>query len=110
MKAIFFILGNKEKLNPLLTELKESGVTGGTIIPSKGMASEMANSDFALFGTLRQLLSLEHKETTTLLFIANEDNEQKILDAIDKIVGPLTKPDTGVVFAVPLEYAKGIKF
>ncbi|MEG1222440.1 MAG: hypothetical protein RRZ92_02255 [Bacilli bacterium] len=111
MKAIFFILKKKDLLDSLIEELKNNGITGGTIIESKGMARTMVETDeFAIFGALRNLLNEEYKSTTTLLFVASQIKEKIILDSIEKICGKLDEPNTGILFALPVEYAKGIKF
>lgn len=111
MRAIFFVLKDPDLLNPLLAELKAREITGGTILNSSGMAKEMAEtSEFALFGTLRSILAEEYKNTKTLIFIANEEKEKAILDSIKKVVGDLDKPNSGIVFAMPVDYTIGLKY
>lgn len=111
MRAIFFVLKNPDLLKPLLKELKDKEITGGTILQSTGMAKEMAEtSEFALFGTLRSILAEEYNATKTLVFIANEKKEKDILEAIKNVVGDLDQPNTGIVFALPVDYTVGLKY
>ncbi|MEG1804938.1 MAG: hypothetical protein RR327_00935 [Clostridia bacterium] len=111
MRAIFFVLKNPDLLKPLIDELKKNEVTGGTLLASSGLAKEMAEtSEFALFGTLRSILAEEYKDTKTLIFVANEEKEKIILDSIKKIVGDLDQPNSGIVFAMPVDYTIGLKY
>lgn len=111
MRAIFFVLNNSELLKPLLDEFHDNNITGGTIISSNGMAREMAEaSEFALFGTLRYILSEDYKNTKTLIFVADEEKEKKIIQCIKKIVGELDKQNTGLIFALPVDYTIGLKY
>ncbi|MEG1710332.1 MAG: hypothetical protein RR054_03360 [Clostridia bacterium] len=111
MRAIFFVLKNTDLLTPLLNELKSNGITGGTIVETKGMATEMVmEDDFAFFGALRHLLKEDYKATNTLIFVANEEKEKIILAAIEKTIGKLDQPNTGIIFAFPVDYTIGLKF
>ncbi|MEG1528664.1 MAG: hypothetical protein RR248_03820 [Clostridia bacterium] len=112
MRAIFFVLKNQRLLTPLLNELEINGITGGTLINSKGMAKQMAKiSELPIFGSLHQLLNdEEYDDTSTLIFIADEVKEKIILSAIETIVGKLDQPNSGIIFAMPVDYTIGLKF
>ncbi len=111
MKAVFFVLNNAELLTPLLSALSKRNISGGTIFDSNGMARELAkNEDFQLVGILRALLNPNLKSTKTLFFIMEAERIKILEEAIEEVVGDLSKPNSGILFSIPLDYVKGLKF
>lgn len=110
MKAVFFVLNNADLLSPLLKELNKREIKGGTIFDSNGMGRELAKQDdFQIFGTLRALLNPSLSPTKTLLFILNEEKIPVLVEAIESVVGSLDKPNSGILFAMPVDFIKGLK-
>ncbi|MBQ7889712.1 MAG: hypothetical protein IJ356_08115 [Erysipelotrichaceae bacterium] len=109
MQILFFILKQTHLLNDILHELAEAGVRGGTILDAKGMGESLANmEDIPMFGALRQLLSSEEKEQVKLLMCVAEDSEiVPIANTIKKVVD-LSKPNTGIIFSLPVYYCEGL--
>ena len=109
MKALFFVLNKIEKLNALLQEFSNTGVKGATILSSTGMAHALYDSDdHHAFASLRNYLDPKRKESKTIMMIINEDEQDNILNCIEKIVGDINNPDTGIVFTVPVDLIRGI--
>lgn len=110
MKAVFFVLNDTTKLTNLLKELSSLGIHGSTIFQTNGMGRELAkNGDFMITGLLRAMLTPELTTTSTLLFIVEEKDIPTIKKGIYNIVGELSKPNSGILFIMPLEYVEGLK-
>lgn len=110
MKLLLVVLNKTEYLDTVLKELAENGVSGGTIVNSKGMGTELMRvEEFVFFGSLRRSVNPEHVNNLTLLFALEEAQIELAINCIEKIVGDFNNPDTGVVMVLPLEYVKGIK-
>ena len=109
MQILFFILKQTHLLNDILHELAEAGVRGGAILDAKGMGESLANmEDIPMFGALRQILSSEEKEQVKLLMFVAEDSEiVPIANTIKKVVD-LSKPNTGIIFSLPVYYCEGL--
>ena len=109
MKALFFVLNKVEKLNQLLEEFASIGVKGATIMSSTGMAHSLYDSDdHHAFASLRNYLDPKRKESKTIMMIVDEKEINKIIITIEKVVGSLENPDTGIVFSVPVDFIRGI--
>lgn len=110
-RLVVFILNKTEVLNDLLKELSDNGIKGGTMIESKGMGHELANmEEFTFFGSLRKILDPERKENITLLLAIHVEQLETVTKIINRIVGDLSEPDTGILFSLPIDYIQGLKF
>ena len=109
MQVLFFILKQVELMNDILHALGEAGIKGGTILDAKGMGEALMNmEDIPMFGVLRSLLSNEEKEDVKILTFVVQDNEVvPTASAIKKVVD-LSKPNTGILFSVPIYYCEGL--
>lgn len=110
MQLMFIVLNKVEALDSLLEEMMKNGVRGATIMNSTGMAHELAKSgeDFPIFGTLRLLLDPERSESKTIFMVLREDEVDKVKNIVKSVIGDLSKPDTGIIFTVPVSSAEGI--
>lgn len=111
MKLMIIILNKVEKLDDLLVGFTDANINGGTILSSTGMARELYGSnkyeDLPLFGSLRSILDPERKESRTILTVIKDDQVKIAEHVIESVVGPLNKPDTVVLFTVPVDYFRG---
>lgn len=110
-KLVVFILNKTEVLDRLLKELSDHGIKGGTIIESKGMGYELANQEeFAFFGSLKKLIDPERANNITLLIAIHCEQFAILKETIENVVGDLSKPNTGILFTLPIDYIQGLKF
>lgn len=110
MKLLIFVLIKVDLLQTLLAKLANKGISGATILDSTGMGRELSESDeFTIFGSLRTIMSNNNRTTKTLLFATEDDKVSVIANVIEEVVGKLDKPNTGILFTVPIDYVKGIK-
>jgi nitrogen regulatory protein PII len=108
---LILILNRTEVLEKLLEGFSEAGIKGGTIIDSTGMARELLKTeDINFIGSLRNLINPERNENKTLLFALHDEQVKTALDLINDVVGDLSDPDSGIVFTIPIDYIKGLKF
>ena len=97
-KAIFAAL-KPDVTDHVVEAAKDCGISGATIIPSRGTGLHEAKT---LLG-----LTLE-RQTDVVIFLAEEDLVQPVVAAIHK-AGRLDEHGTGVVFVLPVEQVAGIK-
>lgn len=109
MKLIVLVLNNIDKLDELMLELSNNGVKGATIIQSTGMAHSLYNNeDSKLINSLKALLDPDQKENRTIFLVVDAQQEKIFFDVVDRVIGDLSKPNTGIVFTVPVGEVKGI--
>lgn len=109
MKLLIIILNKIECLEELLEEFTQNNISGATIIESKGMLQELSeHDDFRFIGSLRSLFNPEHTENKTILMVTKDETVKQISDITNKVTGGLDKPDTGILFTVPIDYLEGM--
>ena len=113
MKLLIFILNKTEVLDRLLKELADEHLTGATVLNSLGMATQLANSNdetfSSIFGSLRNMLKDAKKDNKTIMMVTKEENVARIEAVIDRVVGDIDLPNTGILFTVPVDYLRGFK-
>ena len=106
MQLLFFVLNRSEMLDDILTSFADHDIHGATILDSKGMvhllASHSDEGEVPFFGAMRAFLKPERENSNLIIAAVNA------VKAIEDVIGDLSKPDTGVVFTVPISYVKGL--
>ncbi len=107
MKLMIFILNRNDVLDKLLEGFSSAGIGGATIIESSGLAVTLSRMGSNIFSaSLRALLSAEENNHTIISVI--KDSQLEIArKVIYKTVGDLSKPNTGVLCTMPLDFVEG---
>jgi nitrogen regulatory protein PII len=110
LKLLVFVLNENDKLEKLLKEFSNNEITGATIINSKGMARVLLNKEFeGIFGSLRYLINGDKEDNKTIFMAVKDEMIQFVIEVIEKAVGSLDEPDTGILFTIPIDYIRGFK-
>lgn len=107
LRLLIIVLNQEEHLDELLEAFVELDVRGATVIDSVGMGRIIAH-DIPVFGGLRSLMAGSRPYNKTILSVVHKDKVLKITSAMEQICGALDKPGTGLLFTVPVDYAKGL--
>ncbi len=109
MKLLIIVLNKVEYLDKLLTRFGKSHIPGATIIDSRGMAQELGEHDELRFlGSLRLLMNPAHKENKTIFMVIPEESVDTVSRIVNEVTGGLDKPDTGILFTVPIDRVEGM--
>lgn len=108
MQALFLVLHKVEKLDDILTVLQKNGVSGGTIIESKGMLNTLKSNDNFIIESLRIFLEDPRETSKTLFFILKNEDVEKVKKLIDETLGGIDKPNTGIMFGIDLTFVAGL--
>lgn len=110
MKLLIIVLNKTECLERLLTSFGANHIPGATILDSKGMAQELeAFDDLDFMLSLRMLINPTHKENKTIFMVVPGELVPKISRIVNEVTGGLGKPDTGILFTVPIDYLEGLR-
>lgn len=111
MKLLVLVLNKINKLEDLLKEFIRIGITGATIIDSTGMARVLHDDldNIPLFGSIRMLINEKYPFNKTILVVLEEEQLKPTVECIKKTVGDFSKPDVGILFALPIDYVEGFK-
>lgn len=105
--VLVLVLQRYEKLEKLLCALAEAGIHGATVIHSAGMVQVLSHETDVLLGSLRAFLEPDREDNRTLFILLNEDQIEVAKDVIHGVIGMLDKPETGILFVLPVIYTEG---
>ncbi|MBN1407766.1 MAG: hypothetical protein JW956_08255 [Calditrichaceae bacterium] len=108
MKLIIFVLNQEERLEEILEAFLELGINGATILDSIGMGRILAH-DIPIFAGFQNLLHDTRPGNKTILSVVPENKVDRIIQAIEQIIGSLDEPGNGVFICMPIDIIKGYK-
>lgn len=109
MQVVVLVLNKVETLDDVLTKVKKAGVTGGTILDSTGMVKKIEDgTESYILGSLRLFLDDPRPESKTIFFVVEDDQVELLRQTVDKAVGGIDKPNTGILFGFPISFADGL--
>lgn len=108
MELLVIILNKTECLDELLKKLAESNIKGATILDSRGLAQTLIeNDEFRFVASLRKLLDPCHRENKTIFMVIEKEKISTVSKIVNEVTGGLEKPDSGVIFTIPVNYSEG---
>ncbi len=107
MKLLFIVLNKEEYLDEVLEAFLELGLRGATILDSVGMGRILAY-EIPIFAGLRSILPGHRPFNKTILTLVEEEKISDVITAVEQIIGPLETPGTGIAFALPVDFVKGL--
>jgi nitrogen regulatory protein P-II 1 len=112
MLQLWLVLDNPALLNDVLAAWTEVGVRGITILESTGVhrvRSRASSQDVPfMLGFSRLLRTDQVGHNTLFAVVPTMEIVEQLVAATEKIVGDLSQPHTGVLFAVPVTAAWGL--
>lgn len=108
MKLLVFVLNNEDLLEEVLEAYVEAGVSGATLLDSEGMGRFLAY-EVPLFASFKEFMKGNKPYNKTILSVIKDEKViSRLKTLIDKIVGGLDSPGTGIMFTVPVDWAAGL--
>jgi len=108
MQILVCVLNKVDALEDILKNLSNHKLHGATVLNSKGMAHILAESqDFKFMDSLIKLLNPENSESRTFFMVICDEKVDEAIAVIDEAVGGIDKPDTGVIFTLPVLRMEG---
>ena len=108
MKLLILILNKVEKLEEVLEGFLEIGITGATVIDSVGMG-HILSEEVPIFAGLRFMFAGAKPHNKTIFSAIKNEKEKSAVELLQKILGDLNQPGTGIVFTIPIERVEGLK-
>ncbi|MCP4396256.1 MAG: hypothetical protein GY801_02950 [bacterium] len=108
MKLLVFVLNKEELLENVLTAYVEAGIAGATILDSEGMG-RFLTYEIPLFADFKDFMKGNKPYNKTIFSVVKQESKIAVLERLlDDICGGLDEPGTGILFYVPLDYARGL--
>ena len=110
MKLLVYVMNNVDMLEKFIHEIKLKNIKGATIIESTGMGRVLiGNEDLDFVGSLKVLFDNPRAQSRTLLMALEDQQIPDVLEVIDLVAGDLSRPNSGIVFTLPIDFIKGYK-
>ena len=107
MQLLVAVINDPQKLDEILAGLLVLGVRGATVIHSEGMGMRLAG-DIPLFARLQTPIARVRPENRTVFSVVHEDRVEPIMALLQRVLGNLGDPGTGIAFTVPLDRVVGL--
>ena len=108
LSLVFIVLNKVELFEKLVAALNDEGIHG-TSINTVGLAQELAkNEDSHIIAAFRAFMTAGRTENKTIFTVLPTEKIPTLRKIVGEIVGDLSKPNTGVIFAVPVTYFDGL--
>ncbi len=105
---VIMILNKTELLDELLLEFTSAGIDSATVLNSVGMAQQLSTlENTRILSTLRPFITSDHSENKMIFTIVDESQIETIRTVVKDVIGDLSDPDTGVLFAIPTLFTEG---
>lgn len=108
MHAFVVVLNHAEHLEPLLEEMMKAGISGATVIESRGMARVLFNENTPLFGMLRSIVNESRAENKTIFTVIEDSKIEELRKIVNKVTGGISIAGNGIMFATPLSFVEGM--
>ena len=113
-ELIVMVLDDPAKTEEVLQAWFNEGVTGTTILDSRGLLQEMchqgARDDLPLIPSLSALMHCREEPHRTLFAIVQDGfDAASLVKATENVTGPLSTPGTGILFVLPVPRVWGLK-
>ena len=106
MELLVLILNKVELLDDVLSYFVEAGVSGATVLDSVGMGRIIAN--IPIFAGFRDLMVGNRPTNKTILAVVDGSLVPELTAGIEKILGDMAQPGTGLLFTLPVSSVRGL--
>lgn len=107
------IVVREEQCEKILKKFADAGINGSTVVDCAGSATAISDDEYMcqqpVFSGLRAMVKQNSHLHKMILSVVDEDKRQSAHDIAVQVLGDLSKPNTGIIFALPLIYAEGIE-
>ncbi|HLQ74973.1 MAG TPA: hypothetical protein VK107_02915 [Alloiococcus sp.] len=109
MKVLFIVLNSEDHLDDLLIKFDSSGIHGGTIVNSLGMAQEMVDhSQGATFNYIRGMMSGGRPQNKTIFLVLPAEKLDTAKQCVREVVGDLNGDNIGIMFDFTIDNVEGL--
>jgi nitrogen regulatory protein PII len=108
MFMVMFVIDDPNYLDQILDAWSAVGINGATIVESIGLYRRQKHFPMRYTYAYDATPLAEKGNSTLFVIVRDEGTVQLCLNEVEKIVGDLDGPNTGVFAAWPLAYVKGV--
>jgi nitrogen regulatory protein PII len=107
MQLLFAVINHEELVDDILAGFIELGITGATVLESKGMGRVLSR-EVPIFAGLRTLAAASRPANRTIFCLADDAKIDAAISLIQEVCGNLDAPGAGIVFTLPVGRVVGL--
>lgn len=111
MQLLVLILKKTECMPKIVSKMVGAGLGDPTVIDCEGALNVIDSSNVEpppIFGSLRYILGQSKSESKMMFAVLDNDRISEAKKLIDKEIGGIDKPNTGIMFTVPISDVEGL--
>lgn len=101
------VINSPDAVDDILAGLLEIGVTGCTIIDSKGMG-KVISQDIPIFAGFKGMFTGSRESNVTIFSVMETELVEKAMALIEEIYMSFSEPSSGIAFSLPVNKVKGL--
>ena len=101
------VLNRPEAVDDVLAAFLEIGVTGCTIIDSKGMG-KVISQDIPIFAGFKGMFTGSRESNVTIFSVMEQEMVDQAIKMLEEIYMSFSEPSSGIVFSLPVSKVKGL--
>jgi nitrogen regulatory protein PII len=107
MQLLVAVINQESRVDEVLTGFVELGITGATLLDSRGMG-RVLRRELPLFAGLESLGRTTRAHNQTILCVLDDAKADAAIQMIQDVCGDLALPGAGIVFTVPVGRVVGL--
>ena len=104
MQLLVAVINHEECVDDILAGFVELGVTGATVVDSKGMGRVLTR-EMPIFAGLREYTRPVNR---TMFCVVEDPKVDAAIAVIERVCGSLSAPGAGIVFTIPVGRVIGL--
>ncbi len=101
------VINRPEAVEDVVAAFIELGVTGCTIIDTKGMG-KVISQDIPIFAGFKGMFSGSRETNVTIFSVMDSELVDKAIELIEGVYTSFSEPSSGIVFTLPVNKVKGL--
>ncbi len=107
MQLLVAVINHAELVDDVLAGFVELGITGATLLESKGMG-RVLTQDLPIFAALESLNARSRTANRTIFCVADDAKVEAAVRMIEETCGDLGGTGVGIVFTLPVSRVVGL--
>ena len=107
MQVLVAVINREESIDSVLAGFVELGITGATVVESKGMGRVLSR-EMPIFAGVRTLIELSRPANRTLFCVVDDAKVDDAIAMIQDACGSMADPGAGIIFTLPVARVVGL--
>lgn len=101
------VLNRPEAVEDVISAFLSIGVTGCTIVDSKGMG-KVISQDIPIFAGFQSLFAGVRESNVMIFSVMDSDMVDEAIKVVEEAYTSFTEPSSGIIFTIPVNKVKGV--